>query len=179
MRVLLSSDHRYPAFSETGVGLRPKLMPSGSGYMIHDLLAKGLGELGHDVLYLLRKGADKPLPAGVTLVSEPVPDADVLHAVAYHDEGLVRERQSSARPWVATCHLDLSTRGLERSATTENWIFVSRTLARLHGRERFVLNGIDPSEYIFSEVKDDYLMFMSTMDWQFKKGLDVALHLSR
>lgn len=179
MRVLLSSDHRYPAWDEVGVGLRPKLMPSGSGYMIHDLLAKGLGELGHDVLYLLSKGADKPMPDGVTLVSEPTPDADVLHTVAYHDEGLVRERQASARPWVATCHLDLSTRGMERSATTDNWIFVSRTLARLHGRERYVLNGIDPSEYVFSESKDDYILFMSTMDWQFQKGLDVALGLSR
>ena len=68
---------------------------------------------------------------------------------------------------------------MERSATTENWIFVSRTLARLHGRERYVLNGIDPSEYVFSEAKDDYILFMSTMDWQFQKGLDVALGLSR
>jgi glycosyltransferase involved in cell wall biosynthesis len=177
MRLLLSSDHRYPAFHGIGSGRHPKLFPSGSGFLIHDLLVKGLAELGHDVFYLLRKGADKPLPAGATLVSSPVPDADVLHTLAYHDEELVLERRH--RPWVATCHLDLAARGIGRSPTTENWIFVSRTLAQLHGRNRYVLNGIDPSDYIFSETKDDYFLFMSTMDWGLKKGLDVVLNLSR
>jgi glycosyltransferase involved in cell wall biosynthesis len=178
MRVLLSSDHRYPSGRKIGVGLNPKAFPSGSGYTLHDLLAKGLAELGHDVSYLLR-GIDRPLPPGVRLVSKPTPDADVLHTLAYHDERLIKERQSRPRHWVATCHLDLKARDRERSATTENWIFVSRTLARLHGRDRYVLNGIDPSEYIFSETKGDYFLFMSTMDWELKKGLDVVLSLSK
>ena len=151
--------------------------PSGSGYLIHDLMVKGLAELGHDVFYLLRKGAAKLLPDGVTLVSKPIPDVDLLHTMAYHDEDLVREMQP--KPWVTTCHLDLTARGKGRSPTTENWIFVSRTLARLHGRTRYVLNGIDPADYLYSESKDDYLLFMSTMDWGLKKGLDVALSLSR
>ncbi|HXM36054.1 MAG TPA: glycosyltransferase, partial [Pyrinomonadaceae bacterium] len=76
------------------------------------------------------------------------------------------------------CHLDLKTRGHERSPGSVNWIFVSRTLAQLHGRNRYVLNGIDPSRYIFSESKDDYFLFMSTMDWGTKKGLDVVLSLA-
>ena len=76
MRVLLSSIHQYPAASSIGVGLNPKPFPSGSAFSIHDLLAKGLAELGHDVIYLLPKGASKPLPAGVTLVSEPRHDVD-------------------------------------------------------------------------------------------------------
>jgi glycosyltransferase involved in cell wall biosynthesis len=177
MRLLLSSEHRYPAFNGVGSGRHPKLFPSGSGFLIHDLLVKGLAELGHDVFYLLRNGADKPLPAGATLVSGPIADADVLHILAYHDEELVLERQH--RPWVATCHLDLAARGRGRGPTTENWIFVSRTLAQLHGRNRYVLNGIDPSDYDFSATKSDYFLFMSTMDWGLKKGLDVVLSLSQ
>lgn len=179
MRLLLLSDHRYPAFGETGSGLHPRAFPSGSGFWIHDLLVKGLAELGHDVSYLARKGADKPLPDGVKLVSEPVPDAEIFHTCDIHDEDLILERQSSNRPWVATCHTDLKSRGRERIPIKENWIFVSRTLAQLHGRDRYVLNGIDPSEYIFSESKDDYLLFMSTMDWGTAKGLDVVLSLSK
>jgi len=179
MRLLLSSDHRYPAFNEVGSGLHPKLFPSGSAYLVHDLLARGLAELGHEVFYLLREGADKPLPAGVTLVSDLRPDADILHTVAYHDEDLIPKRQSSRKPWVTTCHLDLVARGKERSQTTDNWIFVSQTLAQLHGRRRYVLNGIDPAEYIYSESKDDYLLFMSAMDWGMEKGLETALSLSR
>ena len=68
--------------------------------------------------------------------------------------------------------------GKERPPSCDNWIFVSRTLAQLHGRERYVCNGIDPEEYSFSEAKGDYLLFMSSMDWGYAKGLDVALSLS-
>jgi glycosyltransferase involved in cell wall biosynthesis len=177
MRLLLSSDHKYPAFGRIGSGPHPKPFPSGSGYLIHDLLAKGLAELGHDVFYLLAKGAEEPLPPGVELVSKSIPEVDVLHTIAYHDEDLVRER--GRRPLVTTCHLDLKARGKDRSPTTENWIFVSRTLANLHGRTRYVLNGIDPADYFFSESKDDYFLFMSTLDWGMAKGLDIVLSLSR
>ncbi len=178
MRILLSSDHRYPCATKVGSGLHPKLFPSGSAYVLHDLLARGLAELGHEVFYLLREGADGPLPAGVTLVSESV-EADILHTVAYHDEDVVPERQASGKPWVTTCHLDLDARGKERSRTTDNWIFVSEALARLHGRDRVVLNGIDPDEYIYSETKENYLLFMSAMDWALEKGLETAFALSK
>src|SRR5450432_3231331 len=141
MRILLSSDHVYPALVAAGSGLHPKEFPSGSGYLLHDLLAKGLAELGHDVFYLVRGGADSPSPPGVTLVSKPIADADILHIISDRDKDLVHERQANRKPWVATCHLDLRARGLKRSPTTENWIFVSRTLARLLGRDRYVWNG--------------------------------------
>lgn len=178
MRLLISSEHRYPAFSEVGSGLQPKPFPSGSGFLIQDLLVKGLAELGHEVFYLLRKGAGKPLPPGVTLLTDSTIDVDVLHTVSDKDEDLVRERQACGKAWVTTCHLDLRARGHARPPTTENWIFVSRTMAERHGSQRYVLNGIDPSEYIFSESKQDYFIFMSTMDWEMKKGLDVVLSLA-
>ena len=146
--------------------------------MVHDLLARGLAELGHDVFYLLPDGAEKPLPAGVTLLSQPT-DADILHTVAYHDEDLIPQKQPNPKPWVTTCHLDLEARGKKRSPTTDNWIFVSRTLAQLHGRRRYVLNGLDPAEYIYSATKDDYFLFMAAMDWGIEKGIETALALSQ
>lgn len=179
MRVLLSSDYKYPAAPRVGAGPRPRRFPSASGYMLHDLLAKGLAELGHEVSYLVRRANDEPMPPGVRHVRAPTFDADVYHTLAYHDEGLIAEHEARRRPWVATCHIDMRARGLERGRTTESWIFVSRTLARLHGRERYVLNGIDPSEYVYSETKRDYVLYMSTMNWEMKKGLDVALSLAR
>lgn len=179
MRVLLSSKHRYPASDNVGTGLSPRPFPSGSGFFIHDLLAKGLAELGHEVVYVLPKGAAKPLPSGVTLAFEPPGDVDIIHTITFRDEGLSRELESLGKPWVTTCHLDLKARGLERTPTMANWIFVSRTLARQHDRTRYVLNGIDPGEYIYSESKDDYFFFMSTVDWGTQKGLDVVLSLSK
>jgi glycosyltransferase involved in cell wall biosynthesis len=179
MRLLLSSVHTYPAFGKAGSGLHPRQFPSGSGFHIHDLLARGLAELGHDVFYLLPGGADQALPHGVTLISEPRYDVDLLHTISTQDHDLVQKMQSRGRHWVTTCHLDLRVRGKERSPITESWIFVSQTLAQSHGSSRYVLNGLDPADYIYSETKDDYFLFMSAMDWGIEKGLDVALSLSR
>lgn len=175
MRILLSSDHEYPAANPNGSGLHPKKFPSGSGYILHDLLAKGLAELGHDVFYLVRR-SNATAPPGIKLILNPVQDVDILHIISGRDAALIEE---SGKPWVATCHMDDRTRGRERDPITQNWIYVSRTLAQLHGSERYVWNGIDPAEYIYSETKDDYFVFMSTMDWGTKKGLDVVLSLSK
>jgi glycosyltransferase involved in cell wall biosynthesis len=181
MRVLLSSDHQYPAANGNGSGLHPKKFPSGSGYMLHDLLAKGLAELGHEVFYLVRRSENNSssAPHGIRLIHEPVMHADVLHTISGRDVGLTEEWESRGKPWVATCHMDERTRGRDRGDIAPNWVYVSRTLAQLHGSERFVWNGIDASEYIYSETKDDYFLFMSTMDWGTQKGLDVVLALAK
>jgi glycosyltransferase involved in cell wall biosynthesis len=177
MRVLLSSDHQYPAANPHGSGLHPKKFPSGSGYVLHDLLAKGLAELGHDVFYLVRRSSSSnSSPPGVTLVFDDVPNVDILHTISGRDAALIDECR---KPWVATCHMDERARGRERDTITQNWVFVSRTLAQLHDSDRYVWNGVDPAEYIYSESKDDYFLFMSTMDWGTQKGLDVVLSLSK
>ena len=183
MRVLLSSDHQYPAANSNGSGLHPKAFPSGSGYILHDLLAKGLAELGHEVFYLVR-GLAKDFsnifpPPELTLVFEPVKNCDILHTISGRDARLIADWESRGAPWVATCHMDEATRGRPRPSTTENWIFVSKALAQLHGRDRYVWNGVDPAEYIYADTKDDYFLFMSTMDWGTKKGLDVVLSLAK
>ena len=188
MRILLAAIHNYPARESVGSGLRPKEFPSGSGMVMHDLIAKGLAELGHDVFYLLPHAADQRAPMGITLVAEPVRDAEVLHTYSNFNEDLTQEWQAQSKPWVTTWHMNhraypelrraLEAGGKERPPSRDNWIFVSRTLAQLHGRERYVCNGIDPEEYSFSEAKEDYLLFMSSMEWGNAKGLDVALSLS-
>jgi glycosyltransferase involved in cell wall biosynthesis len=118
------------------------------------------------------------LPQGATLVSKPVWDCDILHTISDRYPNLTREWEASGKPWLATCHIDMRTIGMPQRATTENWIFVSRTLAQLHGRTRYVLNGIDPETCIYSEEKQNYFLFMSSMDWEMKKGLDIALSLA-
>src|ERR1044072_532467 len=91
MRIPLSSEHLYPGFGAAGRGLLPRTYPSGSGFWIHDMLMKGLTELGHEVFYLLKQGSAVPLPAGAKLVTEPVWDADILHTISDRDEDLIRE----------------------------------------------------------------------------------------
>jgi len=178
MKVLLSSDHEYPAANHNGSGLHPKKFPSGSGYMLHDLLARGLAELGHEVFYLVRRST-AIAPRGMTVIHEPIADADILHTISGRDATLIANYESRGKPWISTCHMDERTRGRERDPFTQNWIYVSRTLAQLHDSDRYVWNGIDPAEYIYRETKDDYFVFMSTMDWGTKKGLDTVLSLAK
>ncbi|HEV2989710.1 MAG TPA: glycosyltransferase [Candidatus Angelobacter sp.] len=179
MRILLSSNHRYPAAGASGSGAVPREFPSGSGFVIHDLLAKGLAEAGHEVYYLLPRGAEMPLPPGVTLLREPIFDVDVVHTMTFRDYDLVRAVRQVGIPWVATCHLDPTVPGRTIPDPIEyNWIFVSRTLAHSLGRSRYVLNGIDPEEYLFCEMPDDYFLFMASLEWSAHKGLDVALRLA-
>jgi hypothetical protein len=54
MRILIASNHRYPSYGAVGSGRHPREFPSGSSGHIQDLLARGLAELGHEVLYHLR-----------------------------------------------------------------------------------------------------------------------------
>ena len=177
MRVLLTSSHRYPASSKHGSCLHPREYPSGSGYHLHDLLAQGLAEEGHDVFYQLQKGAESPAPQGVRLVNAPVSEIDICHAPIGPPgsaEAMIQFAAAHRKPALLTCHMKQPNGRVE-----PNWVFVSRFLARAHQAERVVLNGINPDDFIFSETKDDYFLFMAAMNRAMDKGLDVALALSR
>ena len=169
MRILLHSDHRYPSDNGHGMGRALRHEPSGAPQHIHDLLARGLAELGHKVFYFLDKGADQPLPQGVTLTAAPRKDVDMAHNM-----------EVAGLPWVLTQH-----RMREVETAPGNWIFVSCSLASLYGSGRFVRNGLDPANYIYSETKDDYLLFLASMQGNATrhkyqaKGLHVALSLAR
>src|SRR5580704_16229932 len=180
MRILLWSNIQYGSCFGNGAGRRPREFPSGSGHYIQDVLAKGLAELGHEVFYHLQAGISEPLPAGVERIAVPPESVDILHnySSSRSDPLLMSHVNRHRIPWVATCHLDIQARGLDRSYAGGNWIFVSRSLARLYGSERYVYNGIDPHGYIYAERKEDYYLFMSSMDWAFEKGLDTALALA-
>jgi glycosyltransferase involved in cell wall biosynthesis len=180
MRILLWSNRPFGSCFGNSAGRRTREFPSGSGHYLHDVLAKGLAELGHEVFYHLPSGVSEPLPAGVERIAVPPESVDILHnySSSRSDALLMSHVNRCGIPWVATCHLDIQARGLDRSYASGNWIFVSRSLARLYGRTRYVYNGIDPHGYIYSERKEDYYLFMSSMDWAFEKGLDTALALA-
>ena len=176
---MLSSDHCYPSQNGVSSGRHPREYPSGSGHLLHDLLAKGLAEAGHEVLYYLPRGAAGPLPPGVRLIGEPDPTADIYHNAAFRDENVIAFADSRGMPWVTTCHVDRSTRQERGWKVGRNWIFVSKSLARSHGSTRYVLNGIDPADYLYSESKSDYLLFMTALERAWEKGLDTAFTVSR
>jgi glycosyltransferase involved in cell wall biosynthesis len=179
MRVFLWSNHKYPVGGIVEGGRAASVGVKGGSYVVHDLLAKGLAELGHEVFYLL-EGTEGRLPKGVTLVSEPVPDSDILHhynSQWANDSDFINYRKSFNKRWVTTCHSDPKLWGWHGSIP-DNWIFVSQTLARAHSKSRYVLNGVDPAEYEYGAAKGDYFLFLSNFRRDLDKGLDVALALS-
>ncbi len=180
MRILIASNHRYPSYGAVGSGHQPREFPSGSGGHIQDLLARGLAELGHEVLYLLRRGCDTPLPEGVRLVTDPVADIDICQMTgAPGADADVREFAARrGLPWVLTCHLD-RTHSNRASPAADNWIFVSRSLAHTYGKDRYILNGIDPADCSFSKRKKDFLLFMAPAERAIGKGLKAAIAVSR
>jgi glycosyltransferase involved in cell wall biosynthesis len=180
MRILLSSNHRYPGSPKNSSGLEARLWPSGSGFFIHDLIAKGLAELGHEVFYRLPEGAGEPLPPGLQLVSDLLEGVEIVHTMSGRDHDFLKTVKARGIASVVTCHLDPTVPGrLVADPIRDNWVFVSRTLAHSLGRHRYVLNGIDPHEYRFSTVKQDYFLFIASMDWADHKGLGVALDLAQ
>jgi glycosyltransferase involved in cell wall biosynthesis len=179
MRILIASRHRYPADNGEGTGWGPRAFPSGSGFHILDLTVRGLAELGHDVVYLLPQGWDREMSLPVTMVKEPRFDVDLAHVLAYLAEGLLCTMDQRGVATIVSCHRDPHLMGEERGLTGDNWIYVSQSLAEAFGSSRFVLNGLDPEDYIFDDDKQDYLLFMAALEWAPAKGLDLALSLAR
>ncbi|MFT7606954.1 MAG: glycosyltransferase involved in cell wall biosynthesis [Saprospiraceae bacterium] len=168
MKILLKSRHRYPFKKDSGTGFQAKPIPSGSDRRLNDCLAKGLAELGHDVFYLL-EGLNAKLPRGVLYISKPSFEADIFHNL-----------RSSKKPWLQTCHRDPVIQDEDQYLKfIDHTIFVSQSLARTFNSDRFVLNGIDPSDFIYNETKDDYFLFICWLDLAWLKGLDLAISLSQ
>lgn len=182
MRILLVSNHTYPASGIHSAGRRPRTLPSGSGQHIHDLLARGLAALGHEVFYLLQPGVAEPLPANITAVSDSLPYVDIIHGIA----GMAGSAPGSLSadllqgvPWVVTCHRGKNVQRSRDPVASWRWIFVSQTQAAAYGSNRFVPNGIDPAEYCYAEKKEAYFLFMAGMNYYREKGLHTALQLSQ
>ena len=176
VKILLSCNHHYPAYPSDATSMAGR--STGSGNHIHDLVARGLAELGHDVRYLL-KGVNEPLPVGVEFVSSLPSDVDIYHTMAYRDYEYVRVMLERKVPWLNSCHLDVRVRGNRRPPTSSNWIYASEAMARSFDSRRFVTNGMNPDDFIFDEGADDYLLFLCGLDYVREKGIETAFWLAR
>ncbi len=162
MRIFLTSISRYPARHG---GL--------SSSRVNDCLAKGLSELGHTVYYCVAEGYSTPLPDGV-IASRRCEDADLYHLAEYPCGGTPPPR---GRRWLRTVHCPYSDGYAKFS--TDHFVFVSRHQAQAYGAERYVWNGIDPSELIYNSSKSDYVLFIvSKLTRAEQKGLLTAIRVA-
>lgn len=140
----------------------------GTGRVVH-WLARGLSELGHEVVLLAGPGSEVPearlIPVEPRLAEHigfdprPLlpPGIDVLHA--HRPLGL------SDVPTLWTLHGTAT-----RSGYPPNMVCLSADHAARSGGAAFVYNGLDPAEYRFRPAKDDYDLFLgrlhSAKGWQ-------------
>ncbi len=136
--------------------------------------SRALARLGHKIYLLAPKGTEVQ---GVNILPYKgrlednlhlIPsDADIAH-IQYTPDFKIKV------PFLVTIH------GNKKPGEKflPNTVFVSRNHAKRHDSDKFVYNGLDPSEYIYKENKDDYFLFLSKTSRK-EKGLDVALRLAK
>ncbi len=148
-------------------------------------LIKGLSKLGCKVTFIGPKGSYHPhadiievdIPKGdpslnpLDLKPFLPPDTDILHIhhFSFLDYGV---------PVLKTFHSIPNERF--RFLIDDFTSFLSNTHRKVSGAPNnpFVYNGLDPDDYLFSEEKDEYLLFLSKVDRP-EKGIHVAVEVAK
>ena len=167
MRILLYSEHRYPSDDRVGQGNQ-----------------SALGALRRSAAYprFDRPRSGRTRSPGLLLLDRMRRrSAGRGHPHEFAARG--RRRVPQHPPRRAAVDRDPASRN--GRSPPPNTVFVSQSLAGLYGSSRYVRNGLDPDDYIYSETKDDYFLFLASMqgnqhpDKYRKKGLHVALELAK
>ncbi len=145
-------------------------------------LARGLRELGLDVVILARQGTELP-PHPVHTLSRSVIRSMARDAEFELDRWLpddldVVHFHSPVVGSVGIPHLTTIHGNGEPGSFGPDHVFVSEDhMLRMHGHH-FVHNGIDPSDYRFCTEKDDFLLFLGLAS-RSVKGVDRAIRVAK
>ena len=167
MRVLLVSNSLIPVYAY-----------GGTERVVWDL-GQALGELGHDVTYLVAAGSSCPfakvleINPALDLRLQIPDDIDVVH---FQFNPAFDLDADFDKPYVVTEHGN--TAGDKRLAL--NSIFVSRNHATRHGSNQFVYNGLNWNAYgpVNFDLSRRHHHFLGKAAWRVKNvggAIDVAL----
>jgi glycosyltransferase involved in cell wall biosynthesis len=137
-------------------------------------LGKALVQLGHQVTLIAHPesnvhGAELiPWQGSAEEAMRLVPNStDILHLSDH-------QIRTAPKPFLVTVN---GNGGHAMRRFHPNTLFVSRKHAANHGSKYYVYPGIDPSEYAFSEKREDYAVFLGKSRWpvkNFKGAVRVA-----
>ena len=142
-------------------------------------LAKDLTELGHDVFIMANKNSPVfqenskikhiPSPEPHQSIEDVIPDyIDIVH---YHQDP--KRPPSGKFKYMISFH----TNGLSKQIFYPNTVFVSKRHAQVHGATTYVHNGLPKEEYPFTTDKQDYILYMSMLNWRIKNPM-LAIQLA-
>jgi hypothetical protein len=137
-------------------------------------LGKALVQLGHKVTLIAHPQSCVP---GAELIPCEGSDEEAMRLVPESTDILHLSNHqivSAPKPFLVTVN---GNGGHTVRRFNPNSVFVSRKHAANHGSKHFVYPGIDPSEYAFSEKREDYAVFLAKARWpvkNFKGAVAVA-----
>jgi len=170
-------------------GIVPPLHYGGTERVI-DWLIKELDAQGNKVYFIGPEGSDVPLAEKVCYLDYPegnmnTSPIDLRHLIP-GDTDIVHVHYATnldyGYPVLKTVHgypFFQNNVFARREQFDQDYSFVSNAHRRECGwpENPYIHNGIDLTEYIYEEEKDDYLLFLGKVDWAFK-GLPLALQIA-
>ena len=142
-----------------------------------EALARQFKKDGHEVFLLLKK--DSVCDFG-TLVDEIPSDIDIVH---YHGGFPYEYGHNHNFKWVTTSHggaePEYSSRLQEIKKSIDHIIFVSDFCAKMYSSNCFIHTCINEDDFVFSDKKDDYFLWMAGTDWGEGKGLLTSIMLAK
>lgn len=159
-----------------GEAIPPKLY-GGTERVIY-WLGKALVALGHQVTLVTNARSHIP-GAELRALDENEKDPRAWHRLVPDWTDIVHlwdtERPESPKPFLVTIE---GNGGRAVRQFHPNTVFVSKKHAANHGSRHFVWNGIDPDDYLFSEKREDYAVFLAKARWDVK-NLPGAIEVAR
>jgi len=140
-------------------------------------LTKGLVDLGHDVVMKIDpRSTNSPAP----VVEEVPEDCDIIH---FHQwEPGVIDYDSYDKPYVVTIHGGGTPEPKSwHDATRGNphILCVSKFISDHVGAPAFVWEASSPENFIYSEKKENYFLWMGGTDWGENKGIFSTIRLAK
>ena len=136
---------------------------------VAEALVKGFVKLGHEVV--MHSSPDS-VGAPVPIVTEIPQDFDIIH-------GQGEDLSYVGISWVSTVHGGGSDPVDSPWKRNPHFICVSDFICKLSGNKQYVHSCVDPDDFIYSDKKDDYFLFLSGLDWGEGKGLFTTISLAK
>lgn len=149
----------------------------GGGQRVMYWLGKALIQLGHQVTLIAHPDSHIPGAELRPWMDDGAPDDSWIRLIPDSTDILHLRRPPKGplpKPFVVT----IGGNGRPGQKFPENTIFVSRNHAGNHQSVHFVHNGLDPDEYQFSAVRENYAVFLAKASWDVK-NLPGAIEVCR
>lgn len=149
----------------------------GGGQRVMYWLGKALIQLGHQVTLIAHPDSRIPGAELRPWMDDGAPN-DSWTRLIPDSTDILHLRRPPKGPLPKPFVLTIGGNGRPGQKFPENTIFVSRNHAGNHQSAHFVHNGLDPDEYQFSAVRENYAVFLAKASWDVK-NLPGAIEVCR